>query len=307
MKRKIDIEKLLQWALREELPKGRPVSMSAWEIVQSYGRLGARIDVSGHGGVDQFGFVPGAPHEDALTVSRAIGGLSTCAQLGDDDDIRGLFADRTRADCVPAEWIVALRASSFNQQSLVISKAMQGLRPAWRFEVSSPQQVKVPERNAVGAYRERALVEGLDDDGHAVAMMPLRGRAAMKAGAYDLARMPRSPLVWSDPSPIKIGEARGEYLAWFAALSSLAIDLRDELKQFEPTAPAVAWRPWITGQTPGSRVLSDGIPAGLMTVPLPLQPKRRKAGPPVKAASDYESAVWRAEQAERAIARNAGK
>src|SRR5437867_3805714 len=36
MLKPIDIEALLQWTFREELPKGRPVAASAWDNIEHY-------------------------------------------------------------------------------------------------------------------------------------------------------------------------------------------------------------------------------------------------------------------------------
>jgi hypothetical protein len=69
--KQIDIEKLLQWAMREQLPKGRAVSASPWDIITSFATLGTRVDVS-RGSYDGLGFVPGTPHADAEVVAAAL-------------------------------------------------------------------------------------------------------------------------------------------------------------------------------------------------------------------------------------------
>jgi len=82
-----DIEWLLQWAVRDELPKERrrrrlvrPAMPCAWDKV----KLGTRIDVS-YRNSDPFEFTcgerhddkPGEPHDDAKTIARAVNALSS--------------------------------------------------------------------------------------------------------------------------------------------------------------------------------------------------------------------------------------
>src|SRR3954462_9815506 len=72
-KRVRDIEWLLQWAIRDELKKGRQVRRrgrpsavipSAWDSITNYHTLGTRIDVSRRSR-DPFDLALGAPHDDA--------------------------------------------------------------------------------------------------------------------------------------------------------------------------------------------------------------------------------------------------
>ena len=124
MKKRIDIEKLLQWAMREELPKGKPVTASAWDVVMSYGQLGARIQTSGHG-YDGFGFVPGAPHEDAVIVADAVGKISDEARFEDADNVGKLFGDLV---AIAEDAIASLLKAQFNPRAMIISKALGGAR-----------------------------------------------------------------------------------------------------------------------------------------------------------------------------------
>lgn len=268
MKKKIDIEKLVQWAMREELPKGSPVAASSWELISRFGTLGTRVDES-HGSPDGLGFVPGAPHADALIVADAIKGLGR-ARFGERVEVLMLFGDLA---AIAGDAVEAIMAASFDQQSLVLSKAVQSTRPPWDFPHPTPRQIWTPYRDKCGSLRERQLVHGIDADGVPIAILPKR--TARERGVYDLNVSPQSPINWCDPSLISIGHARAEYVAWFRALTSLALDLADRLGEYAPTLPAIKPAPWITGQTPASRVLSDGLPPGLLTVKLALQPKRR--------------------------------
>jgi hypothetical protein len=238
------------------------------------------------GSVDSFGFVPGSPHADALIVSDAIRDLKTSAHFNDAREVLPLFGEWRG---IAVDTVAAIMSAVFDPRSIVISKAAQSTRPKWHFECPKPYRMMIPFRDAAGANRERPLVHGTDADGDIVYLHPRRGRAAMRDGMYDYAMSPRSPLQWSAPSMISIGHARAEYVAWHGALTSLAKTLQGKLGEYEPTAPAVMPMPWITGQTPASRVLSDGLPAGLLTLKLPLAPKRKAPSRPVESAIERES------------------
>lgn len=271
VKRKIDVEKLLQWTVREELPKGRPVSVSAWDLVARHAMLGVRID--GGGPVDPLGFVPGAPHEDALVVADAIKSLDDDFRLQELDDALLMLAPW---NAIAGQAADALMQASFPARSLIVSRAALGVRPPWQFEAPECYQTLVPSAGG----RPRALVEGFDDDGALVALAPNRGKAVTLRGLYDLHRLPRSPLQWLNPSMIQIGEARAEYHAWHQSLHRLAGALAGQLKEFEPVAPAAPALPWITGGAPAPRIIMPLNAASLDV--LPLAPKRKAAGRPVE-------------------------
>jgi hypothetical protein len=150
-------------------------------------------------------------------------------------------------------------------------------------------------KDKAGALRERPLVHGSDADGVAIAIEPKR--TARARGVYDLDCDPRSPIDWSDPPLITIGHARGEYVAYHDALTALARDLDGVLKEFAPTPPAIARAPWITGQTPISRVLDDGLPPHLLTVRLPIAPKRHAPGKPIESKIEAAARQDRAQAA----------
>jgi hypothetical protein len=245
MKTQRDIEKLVSWAMREELPKGRAVSTSAWELLTRYGQLGTRVD--GGGWRDDLGYVPGEPHADAVTIGAMLRSMQTEARFAHHLDARELFGDIAP---IAGDAVDAMTRATFNPQALVISHAVQSTRPKWQFCTPAPARQFVPT-----AGRSRALVHGTDRDGLIVYLEPRRGRAAMRDGLYDLAMTPRSPLIWCDPAPISIAEARAEYLCWFDALADLIERLRGALIEFEPVMPQLARMPWITGQVPQPRVL----------------------------------------------------
>lgn len=274
MKKKMDIEKLLQWALLEEMPKGRPVSADIGYVIgRRHGvrpfNLSMRVGVLPD--VDSLGFVPGAPHEDALIVADAIGLLETEARLHDPADAMMLFGEFAP---ICGDAMSSLMIKIWNPQSLVITHAISGKRPPWRFEQPVPYPVKEEFRDVAGSVRVRTTVYGTDEVGCTVMLAPNRGKRVQLRGMYDWDRTPRCPLNWNNPSVLAIGDARAEYLAWRDALAFLATALAGRLNEFEPLAPAAARLPWVKDDEPKSRVLSDGMPLGVMTAILPLRPKR---------------------------------
>jgi hypothetical protein len=283
MKKSIDIEKLLQWAMRDELPKGQAVSSAPWDLITRFGQLGVTVQSGGYG--DGFGFVPGAPHADALVVADAIAALDTSARFNDAEDVSMLFGEWAG---IAGDATASIMMAVFDPRSIILSKAIQSTRPKWDFECPTPYRVFIPCADGADG-RPRAMVHGTDADGDVVYLHQRQGRAAMRDGLYDYAMLPRSPISWGDPSMISIGHSRAEYVAWYGALIALAKTLKGKLAEYEPTAPAVMPTPWITGQTPVSRVLSDGKSPGLFTAKLPLAPKRTAAGRPVESAIESES------------------
>lgn len=274
MKKKIDIEKLLQWAMRDELPKGQAVAASPWDLIIQFASLGVRVQTSGYCG-DGFGFTPGAPHEDAIVVADALRVLNTDAHFNDAKEIVPLFGDLA---AIAEGAIASIMCASFDQRSLVISNATMGTRPKWQFEHPTPYQMFTQERNARDELRSMPLVHGIDADGTAIAIKKNRGRKAMRE-AFDLSMSPRSPIDWQCPAPLHVGECRAEYVAWHSALDLLARDLAGKLKEFEPTAPSAAAMPWITGEAPASRILAG---RDLGAADPALSPRRRAAGRPVE-------------------------
>jgi len=285
VKKRIDIEKLLHWAIRDELPKGRPVSA---DIGLAIGRrlrqraFSIARNLDHRPEIDSLGFVPGAPHEDAETVSDAVARLPTLVPIASEHDARHLFGDWA---AIAEPIIPSLMVSMFNSQSIVTSCAAMGTRPKWQFAHPAPYQMFA---QAHGAGRPRAIVYGIDADGNRVELKRNEGRARKRDGEYTLAMSPRSPLDWQRPEPLHIGECRAEYVAWHAALVSLAVALAGQLVEFEPVAPGAAAMPWITGEAPASRIVARRD-LGEIDAGLPLAPRRRAAGKPIESPIEAET------------------
>lgn len=291
MKKPIDIEKLLQWALRDELPKGRPVSADVGYVI---GRRHSRRPFSvAQAGVlpqvDSFGFVPGSPHEDAEVVASAIERIDAVARFDSRLQVTPLFGDLAS---IAGDAYAALMRATFNPQALIVSHGIMGTRPRWQSAAPRPYQMKYEFRDKAGSLRTRGVVYGTDDSGDVVMLAPNRGRAAMTRGLYDLAMAPRSPLLWDNPSVLQIGHARAEYVAWHSALVALSAGLTGRLAEFEPTPPLAAATPWIVDDEPQPRVLSGRV--ARVDGTLPLQPRRPPAARPIESRIEMQMRADRA-------------
>ncbi|MBS0528676.1 MAG: hypothetical protein JSS22_04715, partial [Proteobacteria bacterium] len=229
-------EKLLQWVIREELPKGRRVDANPWDAVTQYGALGTRIDVSSHGG---FSFVPGEPDDDALAVAAAIKQLDRSATILDPDDAIVLFGDIAP---IAGDAVRLVMEATYDLRALVISFAVRGARPDWEFDHPQPFQRFAPSSSG----RARALVYGIDRAGDLIEVRRNSGRALKRDGEYPPHVSPRSPIDWLNPSPIEIAESRAEYFLWHGALVTLAADLAGKLTSHDCLPPSVPALPWLT-------------------------------------------------------------
>lgn len=279
MKTKIDIEKLVQWAVREELPKGQSISASPWQIVMQYAALGVRVDTSAGQG-DGLGFLAGEPNADALIVADAIRALDTSARFDHVEDALALFGEFAGIALDAARAIVR---ASFDPRALVISCATMGSRPKWKFEHPHPYQMFAPSLGA-----PRALVYGIDANGDLVEVKRNRGRRAARE-LFDLSMSPRSPLNWHDPSPLHIGECRAEWVTWHHALAKLARDLAGALDAFDVLPPALPLLPWAVGVVE-PRVLA-GRDLSFADVEAGLVPRRPASDlPPIESPIEAETA-----------------
>lgn len=268
-KTKMDVEKLLHWAYRDELSKRTTSSAEGiWDKINDRGRVG--ID-PGHGAAQRYPHF-GLPHPDADRIEKAVGALPDAvidwdaeaeAVLGDllmladprtpplpartpaDGWIRrdgkmvkvGVLSDRPRE-------VILVR--SLRTAALVTMHAGMGTRPNWREDQPTPFPIEQGSKVSI--------------------VGECRGKNLYTTGSY-------CPLRWS-PSPLVIAEARADYLAWWRGMKTLVETLM--LEDFAPLMPEAAEMPWRTPE-PKWSLVSRGT--AKKAPPLPLKPGRKLAGP----------------------------
>jgi hypothetical protein len=273
LKTSVYIEKLLQWAYLDELPK-RQISSAegVWEGIREYGQRGG-IDI-GAGGAQRYPHF-GAPDTDAEIIEKAVGALGQ-ASIEDNydlivgelwalvtvNDFRSRKALRSAGkateaglydkDAMPPAFAPrdVLIFKSINVAALVTTHAVMRTRPHW--SSVDPKPFPVPASHGRG---NKIVGE-------------CRGKNQYTTGAY-------CPLRWS-PSPIEVVLGRADYHVWHEALVKLSRTL--ELTEHEPLPPAASATPWLAPE-PSRRVFSYAMPRER---PLPLKPSRPPAGSPRK-------------------------
>ncbi len=269
-RRQLEVEALLQWAYRDELPKKYMSSAEGiWASIEELGHNGG-ID-PGHGAAQRYPHY-GLPHPDAIDIEKAVSAIPD----------------------YPLDWQSEAEVLLGPLVALIMpAKAPQ--TPAQRFSVASwgygPAKVRErlePPRGVLAPIlRPAALVamhskmgsrpNWFDDIPIVLPVSAVRGPNAAIVGQCWAKNVysPGSycPIEWS-PSPITIAEDRADYLAWHRALQHLAATL--ELAGhvvLPPTAPEFPWRD--REQLP---VIINLVRPKMSR--LPLHPQRPTMGPP---------------------------
>jgi hypothetical protein len=275
LKTSVDIEKLLQWAYLEELPK-REISWAEgiWSRLEQYGSLGGINPDPGGSGNAQCYAQFGLPHKDAEKIELAVGALGS-ASIEDDYDVivaelaalvtvndfrsrkatppklRTTVAGYLDKDFIPPPAprdVLILR--SINMTVLVTHHAVMRTRPDWTS--ADPKPFPTPALHGRG---NKIVGE-------------CRGKNHYTTGSY-------SPLRWL-PSPIDVVLGRADYHLWPAGLVKLSQTLT--LDDHQALPPAASPAPWLLPD-PSRRVFSYAVPREPL---LPLKPQRPRAGRPAQ-------------------------
>lgn len=226
MKYSQDIEALLVWTYRDELPKR--LTSSADGIWDRIGGLGAAIDHGhGSGSAQRYASI-GLPHPDAEAIERAVDRLPNISidwQKSRPAVMGNLSALLEAHD--------AILLDTIRPSVLVSHHAVMGTRPPWG-EAKTPRPHRIQPRR--GPANGAAVVG------------ECRGADSYTMGSH-------CPLRWS-PSVIDIAQMRANYVAWHDALCRLAEMLRGSLSEREPLPPSAPPLPWQVRQK-GPRVLVE--------------------------------------------------
>ncbi len=263
--KRMEIDKLVRWAIVDELPKGRPVTATAWDRLISYGRLGTRIDTSAYGTGGGMGIVPGTPHPDAEKLATAIGALPESAQLLE-EDCAGLLGHYAALSMATVRQCASHQR--YNLRSLMVRNAILDLPD---FDIDPPRPE--PLRYAVNG---KVIVHSVCDGELAEA------RAHPKHGGYHHLTSPQCLLDWSSRSIQRILIARAEFAIWHVGLGMLVDALVGTLEEHVATATSLPSRPWLAQTSRAPRVFRVKAPAKLAR--LPLKPERAHASSPRRPA-----------------------
>jgi len=271
MKSTIDIEDLLVWAYRTELPKepveARTMALElakGWDSVSSYGRHLAVID--GPDVRNLFGVTPDrsalvGPHADALAVAHAVEGLAGLTldvpadwwPFGDMATVEewGLLGEAVVANALDRMSAVGedgVRRFKCSAAWLVQKHAMMGTTPVWEAETTVLQWVR--ERGKPKWFVRRLVPQMVH--GEIIGTIEVEGDGyCPKAkrpmtGAYQRQEL--------SPSPFGTACDRAEHEVWHAALTLLADELSESLTTKCVTGPRCPARPWLA-DAPQSRIL----------------------------------------------------
>ncbi|MDQ0349749.1 hypothetical protein [Ancylobacter vacuolatus] len=262
MKTTTDIEDLLIWAYRTELPKvpaaptGPAAHGAGWASMSLFGKLGTVIDdrdVRNVYGVTPDRMATGGPHADALAIDRVVAeldGLHLDVPAG-----WWPFADMAPADgwgeagakvisdaldrlAVPGE-DGGLRFKT-SPGWLVRKHAMMGTVPDWEAEPIEYRYVRGDNGGHPKWFMKRKVPQTVNGEIIGYNEHEVDGWCASRRRAYPGAYR-KMELV---PSPVHAACDRAEYEVWHAALTALASMLGESLDAHRATGPARAARPW---------------------------------------------------------------
>lgn len=241
----ISIERILQWAFNDELPKDETVNVrsigagSAWDAIGRYSELETLIDISPnrHGVVPDF--AGGDVHPDAELIGEAVRSLDdweivmpeNWKPFTDLDDELGLIAQELERY---SDHIKQVEPRSV--RNMVIRCAVLKNRPVW--EIDPPETMIIKGGNGRPAWFIKETYINRDDGNQYIREVNgynSRSKRPMP-GAYNKFELSHS----------MIGDAqsRFDYQLWVAALHHLAEIINDDLQKFTLTDELPDELPW---------------------------------------------------------------
>jgi hypothetical protein len=217
MQHAIPIDRLVAWAYIELLKRGTVGTLAQqWDTLRDYGERGwTAIDDERVNADLRMPAGAGPPHRDALTIERAVQGLSERVAL--DWPAHRVLILGELLELAPGDPLVG---RTFNEVGLVETFARMGSRPAW--DIGQPIAKRVIAPNHRGAILAAGKSKG--------------------SGRYDYGS---ASALRYEPSIERIAFARAEYFVWRSALERLAGTLRAwTLADHVPLAPGAPAEPW---------------------------------------------------------------
>lgn len=281
--KRIDIEALVRWAYRDELPKVAasaptfaPVMRPAWDAIAKLGTLGTVIQENRYG-VVALPCASDEPHPDALAVADAVARLDALvfdipegwAPLSDMGDLGALGASAVAQGLASLTTTDETGATRLRRplSRLVIRQAVLGVAPEWRSEV--PSVVLVTKSGGGPAWFRRVAMVGDGAFGPATYEVEVDGFDHRRRRPYADAYQKR----FLDPDMVPLVTSRAEHELWQGALSMLADDLAEAgLTAHEVLPPSRPARPWEVATSEAPRIL----PSLLAPSPIPRAARRKK-------------------------------
>lgn len=259
MRQAIDIERLLCWAYRDELPK-RDLSASGWDSVAGYlARGGVAVDVDpweAYLRPQRYAYI-GPPHRDAIMIEAMVARLEDA--VIEWPAAQSMLLGELAPYLTPeAERIIRrLRAHT---AGLVRAHARMGTRPMWDVYWRLGPML-APNNRPIVQYIDRhgrlVICHGGKREWLRGGRCPLRLYLGARPGERDrLSERPGGALA-------EIASARWEYLAWHAGLCALVTMAESgwQLDRYRPLPPRAARVPWRDGVEPQPRILSPIEPS----------------------------------------------
>ncbi|VFU07919.1 hypothetical protein [Methylocella tundrae] len=253
-KKRVEVEALLRWAYRDELPKEQapggaivPGFRAGWGGVSKFGDYLTVIDEAG---LNRWGVVPIAgaesePHPDALAIAAAVAALdglelglpedwSPFSDLGD-MGVLGEAAVAATVDRLTVRDADGARRLRTPPSRLIFKFAIMGGCPVWKAD--KPEVRIVSAHGKPKWFVRKMITTSVSDTPYEVEADGYSQTAKRPvAGAYQKRYL--------DPCPVDAGVARGEYEIWRFAMDVLTDDLRGMLSEHEVLASPRAIRPW---------------------------------------------------------------
>jgi len=223
--RRRDIEQLLQWAFRDELPKRTQPAFGPGYVSPLARLVDMGVQIQETAGEPGFPAALGEPDPDALVIEAAVLALEhapidwPATRRNAIGAVGGLLDDNEPT----------LKYLTIGTPGLVALHAKMRTRPQWDLR---------PHPEAIRGKNGKPEIRLRDRNGPAV-----KG----KGGPHGVPWYPTGACSFIDwwPAPRLAAFNRIEYSIWWQALDTLADYLKGQLAGFEPLNPAAHPSPWV--------------------------------------------------------------
>ncbi|TFF20805.1 hypothetical protein E3C22_18125 [Jiella endophytica] len=272
--KRIDIEMLLTWAYRQELPKAGSgtvsslVTQSGWGKMNDFTELLTLVDSCNHYGCVPDYSAESEPHPDAVIVGRAVKAMADISfDAGEDWDVLGgvivdgePLSDAERTDCHRRGAVLALDTRLGRMPGLIVRSAMLGRAPGWGDHGEVARRTVTGPKGKPRWFRAAPQSAG-------------EGRAALVVEIDGFDRVKRRPFPGAyqktvlSPDPARLVADRLDYQAYVYGLADLTARLQSgehgALAAHEVEGSSLPLFPWEAAQSAGLEFGETAQDAGL--------------------------------------------